>query len=252
VLLAGRGTVAAFGANTWQQCVVHPVARRGGVQAVAAGARHSLALLRNGSVFAWGDDRAGQATVPPAAQRGVVAIAAGATHSLALLSNGAVVTWGTFSLGVPASVPATLRQLPQQQGEAVIAIAAGLQFSAALSVSGNLTVWGPNTTAAGRGVVPAVPADARSNVSRVAAAGRQLALLLRNGSMLVYTAPATTTSTNITSDVPEAGGPSMAGVTLPPYVNAIATSYTAAFALQRRPARWWSGKGTATPTFSVF
>ena len=70
------------------------------VTAVAAGGRHSLALMADGTVMAWGNNSSGQlgdgtttlrsVPVQVSALSGVKAIAAGANHSLALLNNGTV------------------------------------------------------------------------------------------------------------------------------------------------------------------
>jgi alpha-tubulin suppressor-like RCC1 family protein len=76
-----------------------------GVSAVAAGAEHSLALLGDGEVLAWGANSNGQlgngsqgaaSNMPTAVGGlgGVTAIAAGARHNLALLSGGSVEAWG--------------------------------------------------------------------------------------------------------------------------------------------------------------
>jgi alpha-tubulin suppressor-like RCC1 family protein len=76
-----------------------------GVIGVAAGAEHSLALLGDGEVMAWGGNgtdqlgngtQGGASNVPAAVAGlgGVTAIAAGAQHSLALLSGGSVEAWG--------------------------------------------------------------------------------------------------------------------------------------------------------------
>jgi hypothetical protein len=62
-------------------------------KAIAAGGKHALALLNDGSVKAWGDNSAGQCNVPEFPTN-VLTIAAGAEHSLALLSNGRVAQWG--------------------------------------------------------------------------------------------------------------------------------------------------------------
>lgn len=98
------------------------------VTEVASGAKHSLALLSNGTVLAWGNDEAGQlgdgaltsssdvpvpvcavgATAPCSAANGniltgVTAITAGSGNSLALLNSGTVVGWGenfAGSLGI--------------------------------------------------------------------------------------------------------------------------------------------------------
>jgi hypothetical protein len=54
------------------------------------GLHHLLALKSDGTVLGWGDNRSGQATVPPNLS-GVIAIAAGRAHSLALKLDGSVV-----------------------------------------------------------------------------------------------------------------------------------------------------------------
>ena len=104
-----------------------PVSGLTGVTALAGGKRHSLALLSNGTVMAWGENDWGQlgdgthtgpeschatyasasgdtvacstAPVPVEGLSGVVAIAAGAQDSYALLSNGTVMAWGDNEVG---------------------------------------------------------------------------------------------------------------------------------------------------------
>ncbi len=118
-----------------------------GVQAIAAGARHSLALLSGGTVMAWGEDESGQlgngsiarmdeAPVAVSGLLGVAAISAGGAHSMALLSDGAVLTWGEDkfgelgigSSGEPSDVPVTVSALTEVKG-----IAAGGSHDLALS-----------------------------------------------------------------------------------------------------------------------
>jgi hypothetical protein len=56
------------------------------VVAVAAGNNHSVALLRDGTIRAWGWNGSGQTDVPPSASN-VRAIASGLDHCLALLGD---------------------------------------------------------------------------------------------------------------------------------------------------------------------
>jgi alpha-tubulin suppressor-like RCC1 family protein len=59
---------------------------------------HDLALKRDGTVVAWGNNSSGQTNVPPDLTN-VIAIAAGANHSLALRKDGTVVAWGANNAG---------------------------------------------------------------------------------------------------------------------------------------------------------
>jgi alpha-tubulin suppressor-like RCC1 family protein len=114
-----------------------PVAVEGvtGATAVAAGARHSLALLGNGTVMAWGEDKAGQLGTGTIAREqeaptavsglsGATAISAGGEHSMALLATGTVLTWGenhfgelgNGTIGEPSDVPVTVSALNEVSG----------------------------------------------------------------------------------------------------------------------------------------
>jgi alpha-tubulin suppressor-like RCC1 family protein len=94
------------------------------VVAIAAGG-HSLALLADGTVRAWGNNSAGQCDIPPDLSN-VVAIAAGYTHSLALRVDGSVVAWGNNDYG-ECNVPVT--------GTPVVALAVGFRQSLFLTLS---------------------------------------------------------------------------------------------------------------------
>ena len=81
-----------------------------GVQAIAAGSYHTVALKDDGTVVAWGGDKwLGQSQVP-AGLRGVQAIAAGKYHTIALKNDGTVVAWGD-NRGGQRTVPTDLRRV---------------------------------------------------------------------------------------------------------------------------------------------
>jgi hypothetical protein len=74
-----------------------PIGLRGAIS-IATGDYFSLALHSSGTVRAWGDNASGQCNVPGWLS-GVTRIDAGANHAIALRSDGAVVTWGSNSYG---------------------------------------------------------------------------------------------------------------------------------------------------------
>ena len=93
------------------------------VVALAVGDGQELALKRDGTVVAWGNNHYGEANVPKGLTD-VVAIAADEHLSLARKRDGTVVAWGGNYFG-QTSVPAGLSN--------VVAIASGWQFGLALT-----------------------------------------------------------------------------------------------------------------------
>ena len=154
-----------------------------GVVAVAAGGAHSLALLANGTVMAWGSNVAGQlgdrstvdraTPVAVAGLTGVTAIAAGDAHSLALLSNGTVMAWGSNDFGQLGDGTTTDRLHPVAVGglATVTAIAAGGNHSLALRSNGTIAAWGEDDAGQlGTGSMDSSPHPTAASVSGVSTA----------------------------------------------------------------------------------
>jgi alpha-tubulin suppressor-like RCC1 family protein len=207
----GDNTAGELGDDSLAQSDV-PVAVHGlsGVVSVAAGGRHDLALLANGTVVAWGDDTFGELgngsassngdsehPIPVKGLSGVTAVAAGEAHSLALLANGTVMAWGdnrsgqlgtgaTRSSAVPVPVPGL---------SGVTAIAAGSEFSLALLANGTVMAWGTNGNGQlgdGQNGIQQASSDVPVRVKGVAdataitAGGQVSAALLKNGTVAAW------------------------------------------------------------------
>jgi len=180
--LTAEGRVYAWGRNTYGQLgngrfgfearETSPVRIEDleGIIAIAAGWDHSLALTRDGRVYAWGSRSHGQLgdgvreTSRPIAKpqpvpglEGVAAISAGGQHSLALTRDGRVLAWGgnwngqlgngRSGAGTHSAVPRPV-SAPDGKGAltGIVSIAAGALHSAAVAADGRLFVWGYNGT----------------------------------------------------------------------------------------------------------
>jgi alpha-tubulin suppressor-like RCC1 family protein len=179
--LCSDGTIAAWGSNANGQ-----LGRSGGstatpvavstsgvlsgkrVVAIAAGQRHSVALLSTGEVATWGYNFYGQLgdggndskTVPVLVStagvltgKSVAVIAAGSDHCLAICSDGTLASWGdnrdgqlgdgtTMGSNVPVLVTTAGTFLAPRT---VTAIAAGASHSLALCSDGRIASWGRNS-----------------------------------------------------------------------------------------------------------
>ena len=169
----GRNKYGQLGDGTWTDSP-RPVQVKGSsgagwladVQAVAAGGGHSLALKKDGTVWAWGRNEYGQLgdgtrtdSPRPVQVKGssgtgwladVQAIAAGGSHSLALKTDGSVWAWGWNYKGQLGDGSMSESYLPVQvKGPGgsgwlteIKAVAAGDVHSLALRTDGTVWAWG--------------------------------------------------------------------------------------------------------------
>jgi len=128
------------------------------VAAIAAGANFALALKTDGTVWAWGDNTAGQLgsadapaapRCPPVQVKGltnVTAIAAGGAHGLALKSDGTLWAWGSNGGGQlgTGAWDANPHFVPLYVTSGVASIAAGPGQTFAVKSDGTVWVCGFN------------------------------------------------------------------------------------------------------------
>jgi alpha-tubulin suppressor-like RCC1 family protein len=182
IALLGDGGVVAWGENTAGQlgdgthtgpqtcvfvshegeagepCSATPVPVSGVSEAaaIAAGSNHNLALLRDGTVVAWGANNEGQlgdhntkssdVPVPVSGLSDVTAIAAAGNDSLALLGDGNVMAWGANGVGQlgDGSTESSDVPVPVSGLADATAISAGAEHSLALLGDGTAMAWGAN------------------------------------------------------------------------------------------------------------
>jgi alpha-tubulin suppressor-like RCC1 family protein len=127
--------------------------------ALSVGYNHSLALRGDGTVWAWGNNEAGQlgdGTLLPRLSpiqvpglSDITAIAAGVYCSLALRDDGTVWAWGNNSEGeLGGGTPSLLGRaspMPVSGLTGVTAISAGFHHSLAVLGEGTVWAWGGNT-----------------------------------------------------------------------------------------------------------
>lgn len=211
----GRNGLGTLGDGTTTNSDV-PVAVSGlgtEVTALAAGGEHSLALLADGHIMAWGRNQWGQLgngatssdSDEPVTVTGItnaIAVAAGEYDSLALLKTGRVVAWGLNDdgqLGIGSMSEYVDEPTEVPLSEEAVGIAVGSWHSVALLRSGQVAAWGLNEGELGYGTLgpegcrgplyctrSAVAVPGLSEVTAVAAGGEHSLALLKSGHVMAW------------------------------------------------------------------
>lgn len=167
-----QANVVVWGANFLKQSEPPATLDNNNVAAIAGAYDHSLALLQNRTVVAWGDNTFNQDNVP-AGLAGVLAVAGGEYSSMALRLNGTVTAWGANVFQNVTNVPGSISN--------VIMIAAGADAGVALNTNGNVLSWGANFSG-----ITNVPGSLSSNDDIVEVASGDLhGLAIRNDGTVI-------------------------------------------------------------------
>lgn len=166
VVICQNGLILATGSNQWAQLgngttnnwnyIYSPTLVTSNAIVVACGRFHTLALLNDGTVWAWGWNSSGQlgdgtdtnryTPIKVIGLNNIIAISAGESHSLALKNDGTVYGWGNNLNGQLGDGTTTTRTTPIQiPGLAnIIAVEAGFQHSMVLRNDSTVWVFGFN------------------------------------------------------------------------------------------------------------
>jgi alpha-tubulin suppressor-like RCC1 family protein len=166
------GSVVAWGGSSFGQTNV-PASLTNAV-AVAVGQYHSMAVTRDGLVWAWGGDGSDYQEVNqvPPGLNNVVAIAAGDALSLALKGNGVPVAWGYNGGDGTTNVPAGVTN--------AVTVAAGGYHGLAVLQNGSVVGWGQS------GEGQTTPPTNLFNAVAVAAGGHHSLALRADGTVVGF------------------------------------------------------------------
>ncbi|HIJ87107.1 MAG TPA: hypothetical protein HPP97_05400 [Desulfuromonadales bacterium] len=179
------------------------VAGLNSIVATATGGNHSVALKKDGSVWAWGLNRTGQLgngktensaiplKVPGLSE--ITAIATGGAHVVALKKDGTVWVWGGNQSGQLGTGDQQDRLTPMRlQGlENVTAVAAGVYNTTVLKSDGTVWSWGFNGSgqlgigSTKRSRTP-VQVSGLGDVAAIAAGNWHVAALRRDGTVWTW------------------------------------------------------------------
>jgi hypothetical protein len=151
--LFARGSGSAVGVLN-QEGVAPPAWVMDNVAQIAAGRQHSMAVTKDGRLYAWGRNARGQLGtgnrqnefLPAFIMDDVIALAAGDEHSMAITADGSLWGWGCNQHGQVGVAGSAMYNTPVRIMENIVAVTAGHGHTMALTADGTLLAWGLNTS----------------------------------------------------------------------------------------------------------
>jgi len=195
----GRNGYGQLGDDTQglNRIIPNPQKVMDGVVQVSAGKRHTLAIDREGNLWAWGSNGVGQLgdgtrtdRLSPVKIRdmdNVAQVSAGYFHTLAIKTDGSLWAWGSNEYGQLGDGTVEDRYRPKKIMDKVEQVSAGTFYTVAVKSDGSLWAWGSNeygqigdgteedrhspVEIAGGGVVPPPPPPVSEYTVTVSSAG---------------------------------------------------------------------------------
>ena len=174
------------------------------VIAIAAGYYHSLAVRRDGTVWAWGNNNTGQlgngtqnqslfASQVSGITGNILAVSAGQFHSVALASDGSIWDWGYNANGELGNGTTTMQLSPNHSTyiNDGVAIAAGAHHTLVIRADGSVVGWGSNTSgqlgniSALFSLLP-IQISGLNGIVSIAAGNQSLAVKSSNGNLSAF------------------------------------------------------------------
>jgi len=124
-----------------------------GDSTISAGLNHSLAIMEDGTLWAWGNNDNGQLgdgttterSYPVMVMENVAYVSAGDSHSMAITKDGTLWAWGINGRGQLGDGTTNERHYPVMIMANVISVSAGSTHTIAIQRDGTLWTWGANT-----------------------------------------------------------------------------------------------------------
>ncbi len=175
-----------------------PMPLGSGFHDISLGLYHGLALKKDGTLWAWGNNRFGilgdgtteDARLPVQVGAGFTAIAAAVDHNLALKVDGSLWAWGYNGFGQLGTGHQDDVQLPSPTGYKFARINAGRGYSLGEKADGSLWAWGRNVmnrmTAFGGSADTLLPMHIGEGFVSVSAADQGVAAIKTDGRMMIW------------------------------------------------------------------